>query len=207
MQTSILADSAATVAVVATGCCCGTPPSTVRPPRASRRDAPRRDARHDVDAGGARGPRCRAPAQSASSTPTCDGHRAATRTAQDAVKDLDVEVLVADAMQDVPDVAMLAGRPRMGCQTRDVTADEAKAGGTDRHHRRVRHAGRFRGRSGRGCRPDSRHRIVDGEPSAARGSSHGWSAVPPDGRPDARLRARHGEEFGVGDPGRFTRGR
>ncbi len=53
----------------------------------------------------------------------------ATRTAQDAVKHLDVEVMVDDAMQDLPDVAMLAGRPRIGVSTRDVTAEEAKAAG------------------------------------------------------------------------------
>ncbi len=53
----------------------------------------------------------------------------ATRTAQDAVKHLDVEVMVDDAMQDMPDVAMLTGRPRIGVSTRDVTAEEAKAAG------------------------------------------------------------------------------
>jgi PDZ domain len=53
----------------------------------------------------------------------------ATRTAQDAVKNLDVEVMVDDAMQDLPGVAMLAGRPRIGVSTRDVTAEEARAAG------------------------------------------------------------------------------
>lgn len=53
----------------------------------------------------------------------------ATRTAQDVVKDLDVKVLVDDAMQGASDLAMLGGRPRLGVSTRDVTADEAKAAG------------------------------------------------------------------------------
>ncbi|AMY12903.1 putative periplasmic serine endoprotease DegP-like precursor [Luteitalea pratensis] len=53
----------------------------------------------------------------------------ATRAAQDAVRDLDVKVFVDDAMQDVPDMAMLGGRPRIGVRTRDVTAEEAKAAG------------------------------------------------------------------------------
>ncbi len=54
---------------------------------------------------------------------------AAMRTAQEAVKHVDVEVMVNDAMQDLPDVAMLGGRPRIGVSTRDVTAEEAKAAG------------------------------------------------------------------------------
>jgi membrane-associated protease RseP (regulator of RpoE activity) len=53
----------------------------------------------------------------------------ATRTAQDAMKHVDVEVVVDDAMQGLPDVAMLAGRPRIGVSTRDLTAEEAKAAG------------------------------------------------------------------------------
>ena len=53
----------------------------------------------------------------------------ATRSAQDVVRDMDVRVLVDDAMQDLPDVAMLGGRPRIGVNTRDVTAEEAKAAG------------------------------------------------------------------------------
>jgi membrane-associated protease RseP (regulator of RpoE activity) len=53
----------------------------------------------------------------------------ATRTAQEAVKHVDVEVMVDDAMQDLPDMAMLAGRPRIGVSTRDVTAEEAKSAG------------------------------------------------------------------------------
>ena len=53
----------------------------------------------------------------------------ATRTAQDVVRDMDVNVIVDDAMQDLPDMAVLGGRPRIGVRTRDVTADEAKAAG------------------------------------------------------------------------------
>ncbi len=53
----------------------------------------------------------------------------ATRSAQDVVGDLDVRVLVDEAMQGAPDVAMLTGRPRIGASTRDVTAEEAKAAG------------------------------------------------------------------------------
>ena len=53
----------------------------------------------------------------------------ATRTAQDAVKDLDVKVIVDEAMQDLPEMAMLGGRPRIGVTTRDVSAEEAKAAG------------------------------------------------------------------------------
>ena len=52
----------------------------------------------------------------------------ATRAAQDAVKDLDVEVFVDDAMQGAG-VAMLGSRPRLGVSTRDVTEEEAKAAG------------------------------------------------------------------------------
>lgn len=52
----------------------------------------------------------------------------ATRAAQDAVKDLDVEVLVDDAMQGAG-VTMLGSRPRLGVSTRDVTEEEAKAAG------------------------------------------------------------------------------
>ena len=54
----------------------------------------------------------------------------ATRAAQDAVRDLDVKVFVDDAMQDLPDMAMLGGRPRIGVRTRDVTAEEATAAGS-----------------------------------------------------------------------------
>ncbi len=54
----------------------------------------------------------------------------AALTAQDAVRDVDVRVLVDDAMQGMPDVAWL-GRPRLGVSTRDVTAEEAKAAGLD----------------------------------------------------------------------------
>lgn len=50
----------------------------------------------------------------------------ATRTAQEVVRDLDVDVIVDDAMQDVE---LLGGRPRLGVSTRDLTADEAKAAG------------------------------------------------------------------------------
>jgi serine protease Do len=51
----------------------------------------------------------------------------ATRYAEDVVRDIDVDVVVDDAMQEV---AMLAGgRPRLGVSTRDVTADEARAAG------------------------------------------------------------------------------
>lgn len=54
----------------------------------------------------------------------------ATQAAQDAVKNIDVQVMVDDAMQDaMPGLAMLGGRPRIGVTTRDVTADEAKAAG------------------------------------------------------------------------------
>jgi C-terminal processing protease CtpA/Prc len=53
----------------------------------------------------------------------------ATRAAQDAVRDLDVNVLVDDAMQDMPDMALWGGRPRIGVRTRDVTTEEATAAG------------------------------------------------------------------------------
>lgn len=51
----------------------------------------------------------------------------ATRDAADAVRHLDIDLMVDDAVQDV---AMLARRrPRLGVSTRDLTADEAKAAG------------------------------------------------------------------------------
>lgn len=51
----------------------------------------------------------------------------ATRHAQDVVRELDIDVVVDDAMQDV---ALLPdGRPRLGVSTRDLTAEEAKAAG------------------------------------------------------------------------------
>jgi serine protease Do len=53
----------------------------------------------------------------------------ATRAAQDAVRDVDVEVLVDDALQGMPDMAMFGGRPRIGVRTRDVSAEEASAAG------------------------------------------------------------------------------
>lgn len=56
----------------------------------------------------------------------------ATQVARDAVKDVDVRVLVGDALQDLPDMAhleLLGGRPRLGVSTRDVTAEEASAAG------------------------------------------------------------------------------
>ena len=53
----------------------------------------------------------------------------ATRAAQDAVRDMDVNVFVDDAVQDMPDMAVFGGRPRIGVRTRDVTAEEAKAAG------------------------------------------------------------------------------
>ena len=53
----------------------------------------------------------------------------ATRAAQDVVRDMDVKVFVDDAMQDMPDMAVFGGRPRIGVRTRDVTAEEAKAAG------------------------------------------------------------------------------
>ncbi len=53
----------------------------------------------------------------------------ATRAAQEAVKDIDVHVVVDDAMQDLPGLAMMGGRPRIGVNARDVTAEEAKAAG------------------------------------------------------------------------------
>jgi S1-C subfamily serine protease len=54
---------------------------------------------------------------------------AATSVAQDAVRDVDVEVLFDDALQDMPDMAMFGGRPRIGVRTRDVSAEEASAAG------------------------------------------------------------------------------
>ena len=45
------------------------------------------------------------------------------------MRDIDVKVIVDDAMQDLPDMAMLGGRPRIGVSTRDVSAEEAKAAG------------------------------------------------------------------------------
>ncbi len=53
----------------------------------------------------------------------------AARTAQEVVRDLDVEVIVDHAFQDVPDMAVLDSRPRIGVRTRDLTAEEAKAAG------------------------------------------------------------------------------
>ncbi|BCS35999.1 hypothetical protein TBR22_A52360 [Luteitalea sp. TBR-22] len=52
----------------------------------------------------------------------------ATRAAQDAVKDVDVKVIVDDAMQELGDLAG-GDRLRIGVRARDVTADEAKAAG------------------------------------------------------------------------------
>ncbi len=53
----------------------------------------------------------------------------ATRTAQEAVRELDVEVMLDDAFQEMPGMAMMGGRPRLGVRTRDVTTEEAKAAG------------------------------------------------------------------------------
>jgi serine protease Do len=53
----------------------------------------------------------------------------ATRAAHDAIRDLDVDVIVDDAMQGLSGLSSLGGQPRLGVSTRDVTADEAKAAG------------------------------------------------------------------------------
>ena len=57
----------------------------------------------------------------------------ATRAAEEAVKDIDVEVLATQAleMRDLAQEFALGGRPRLGVSTRDVTAEEAKAAGLD----------------------------------------------------------------------------
>jgi serine protease Do len=53
----------------------------------------------------------------------------ATRTAQDVVGNLDVDVMVDDAMQGLSGLSSLGGQMRLGVGTRDVTADEAKTAG------------------------------------------------------------------------------
>jgi serine protease Do len=53
----------------------------------------------------------------------------ATRVAQDVVRDMDVNVFTDDAMQDMPEMMIWGGRPKIGVHTRDVTADEARAAG------------------------------------------------------------------------------
>lgn len=115
MQTRFWLASAATVALAATGALVagtislhGQAPQATAPQRSG--PPPESDALLDHDA-------------------LAREIREAVQTAQDAVKDIDVEVLVADAMQGVPDLALLGGQPRLGVQTRDVTADEAKAAG------------------------------------------------------------------------------
>ncbi len=55
----------------------------------------------------------------------------ATRAATDAVRDVDIEAIVSSAMQEMPGIAVIGGRPRLGVSTRDVTAEEAKAAGLD----------------------------------------------------------------------------
>jgi len=50
----------------------------------------------------------------------------ATRAAQDAVRDLDVNIMADEATQGM---GLPGDRPRIGVRTRDVTADEAKAAG------------------------------------------------------------------------------
>lgn len=51
----------------------------------------------------------------------------ATRQAHEAVRDLDIDLVVDDAMQGV--TALVGGRPRLGVSTRDLSAEEAKAAG------------------------------------------------------------------------------
>ena len=47
----------------------------------------------------------------------------------DVIKSLDVKAIVDEAMQDMPCVAALGSRPRIGVSTRDVSDDEARAAG------------------------------------------------------------------------------
>lgn len=54
---------------------------------------------------------------------------AIARTIEAATRDVDVDAIVAKAMQGVE--GMLAGTPRLGISVRDVTADEAKQAGLD----------------------------------------------------------------------------
>jgi membrane-associated protease RseP (regulator of RpoE activity) len=131
MQTRLWLASAATVAVVATGVFVVSPTLHGQAPRTpgtdstADADAITRDVdkavREALDNAGIRNGELTADLRQ-----TIEH---ATRTAQDVVKDIDVKVLVDDAMQSASGLAMLDGRPRIGVSTRDVTADEAKAAG------------------------------------------------------------------------------
>lgn len=131
MQTRLWLASSATVAIVTAGVFVASPLAQGQAPHATGADtipdaaALSRDidtaVRMALDEAGLRNGRLKVDVQRIVDD--------ATRAAQDAVRDLDVNVIVDDAMQDVPDVAIWGGRPRIGVRTRDVTVEEAKGAG------------------------------------------------------------------------------
>lgn len=131
MQTRLWLASAATVALVATGVFVVSPTlhgqASPTPRAGSRLDAD--TIARDVDKAVREALEHAGIRNGALSADLRQTIEQATRTAQEVVKDLDVKVLVDDAMQGASELAMLGGRPRLGISTRDVTADEAKAAG------------------------------------------------------------------------------
>ena len=61
----------------------------------------------------------------------------AGKSAQQAVRDMDVKVIVDDAMQDMPDMAMLGGRPESACGPGTCLPRRPRPRAR-RHHRRLR---------------------------------------------------------------------
>lgn len=141
MQTRLWMAGAATVALVGTGVLAASPtlraaaaawdsqPSpSAPPPGADSQARPEDDMARDIE---------QAVEQALQGAGLRDGQldiklrkvvQDATRSAQEAVKDIDVKVMVDDAMQGLGDLGGM-DRPRIGVMARDVTADEAKAAG------------------------------------------------------------------------------
>ena len=131
MQTRLWLASAATVAVVATGVFVAGPIVYGQAPQAPSADTfpDSADLASDIN---------KAVNEALEKSGLGDGQfgvdvqrivEEAGKSARQAVRDLDVKVIVDDAMQDLPDMALLGGRPRIGVRTRDVSAEEAKAAG------------------------------------------------------------------------------
>jgi membrane-associated protease RseP (regulator of RpoE activity) len=131
MKTRLWLASAATVTIVATGALVVSPTLYGQAPTAPGADSiPDADTiTRDVDAAVRKALDQAGLRNGELSADIRQTIEQATRHAQDAVKNLDVDVFVDDAMQGASNLAMLGGRPRIGVSTRDVTAEEAKAAG------------------------------------------------------------------------------